>query len=610
MTDNLAPWTMATYAAQYEKSVADPTGFWGEVATANTTWTKPWQEVVVGAGAQAQWFPGGELNITYDCLDRHLIAGRGERVAYYWTNENKEQRTITYQALAAQVNRAANALRSLGVQKGDRVALYMPHTPEQIIAMLACARIGAIHTVVFAGFSSAALRVRLEDTQAKVLITASWTQRRGKHIPLLETARRAAADLPFIQHTIVWQRDQDMPLHSTEKDWDNLLATASPECGPVPMASQDPLFILYTSGTTGKPKGIVHAVGGYHVYSHFTTQTVFGWQDSDVLWCTADPGWITGHSYVVYGPLSVGATSLIMEGAPDWPQPDLWWSLIDHYQVSILYTAPTVIRLFMKYGEAYLQEHDLSSLRLLGSVGEPLNPEAGKWFSTYAGHDRCPLVDTWWQTETGGHLLVTLPGLPTKSGKAGLPFFGIVPMVVDDKGQPVAVGQSGQLRIQQSWPGALTTCWHNHERFTNMWDSTGYITGDTAVVDANGYWQILGRSDDVMNIAGHRLGSAEVENALITHPAVAEAAAVGIPDALTGEALVVFVCLRAGQEPDPTLATALQHHVATTIAKFARPAQVTFVEQLPKTRSGKIMRRLLRAQLLGETTGDTSTLAD
>jgi acetyl-CoA synthetase len=603
--------TPEEYANLYPQSITDPAAFWQQVALTETEWMAPWQTALAGEGAAARWFVGGKLNITYDCLDRHVRDGHGDRVAYYWTNETKEVRQLTYRELLEQVSRAANALRQLGIGKGDRVVLYLPNTPEQIIAMLACARLGAIHSVVFAGFSAAALRLRLEDTGAKILITASWTQRRGKHVPLLGWARQATSGLATVEHTLVWQRDDQEPLQSGELDWDTLLNAANPVCVPEPMDSEDPLFILYTSGTTGQPKGIVHTTGGYHVYTHFTSKLVFNLHADDVYWCTADPGWITGHSYGVYGPLSNGVSSVIVEGAPDWPEPDHWWSLIDRFRVTVFYTAPTVIRLFMKYGEAYALEHDLSSLRILGSVGEPLNPEAWYWYNEHIGKNRCPIVDTWWQTETGGHMLVTLPGFTAKPGMAGLPFFGVQPQLVDEANQPVLPNQRGQLRIQQSWPSAVRDCWHNHARFEKMWSpEVGYITGDMAIRDEEGYIQILGRSDDVMNVAGHRLGTAEVENALVTHPAVAEAAAVSVPDTIKGEALAVFVTLRDGHNPTTELATELQNHVGKVIARFAVPGSVTFIDQLPKTRSGKIMRRLLRAQLLGEETGDTSTLAD
>lgn len=575
-----------------------------------------------------QWFADATLNITQNCLDRHVAAGHGDRPAYLALTENNELTTITYAELLEQVSRAANTLTQLGVEKGDRVVIYMPLAVEQVVAMLACARIGAIHSVVFAGFSSPALRLRLEDTQAKLIITGTWTQRRGKQIDLLSVVREARTGLPHIEHTLVWRRDQsDAILDSTqhELDWKDQLALAHPDHQAVPMRAEEPLFILYTSGTTGRPKGIVHTIAGYALGTHLTTQYTFDLHpdrfdapegEGDRYWCTADPGWITGHSYMVYGPLSVGVTSVIAEGAPDYPDAGRWWEIVDRLKVTVLYTAPTAIRLLMRAGDDVPAKYDLSSLRVIGSVGEPINPAAWHWVNDHVGRGRAAIVDTFWQTETGAHMLVTLPSLPQKPGMAGKPMFGIEPVIVDDHGHPVPPNSKGFLCIRHPWPSMMRTCWNNPERFNQYWSEYSvdgqpvYFTGDMAIQDDDGYIQVLGRSDDVLNVAGHRLGTAEVENALVSHPSVTEAAVIAIPDELTGEALHACVTLGQGWSDSPELQHELREHVKGLIGRFAHIGEFTVTPKLPKTRSGKIMRRVLRAQVTGQDVGDVSTLED
>ena len=512
------------------------------------------------------------------------------------------------------MNRIANALKSLGVKKGDRVSIYMPNTIEAIATMLACARIGAIHSVVFAGFSEGALRTRIEDAKAKVVVTASYTQRRGKKIDLLSVVERAIDGLDFVEHVIVWDRDGDALEQKGElfKDFYELVKNASPECEPEVMDAEDPLFILYTSGTTGKPKGVLHTTGGYMVQTYYTAKIVFDLHEDDIYWCTADIGWITGHSYIVYGILQNGVTSLITEGAPDYPDPGRWWKYIEKYRVNIFYTAPTAIRMFMRYGEEWPAKYDLSSLRILGSVGEPINPEAWWWYYKHIGREKCAIVDTWWQTETGAHMITTIPSYPAKPGKAGKPFFTIEPEVVDKDGNKVPPNTVGFLVIKSPWPSMLRTCWGEPERYEKYWNTIKgvYFAGDLASYDEEGYIMILGRADDVINVAGHRIGTMEVESALVDHPAVAEAAVIGKPHEVKGESIKAFVVLKKGVEPSEKLVEELKLHVRNILGPIAVPDEIEFREKLPKTRSGKIMRRILKAEELGLDVGDVSTLEE
>jgi acetyl-CoA synthetase len=606
--------TIPEYLEEYEESIADPEAYWARIAEQELSWFEKWNEVRrrQEGTSRVDWFSGASLNITVDCLDRHADGENREKIAYLYRNELGEAREMTYFHLREQVNRCANALLSLGVKKGETVTLYMPLSLEQIIAMLACARIGAVHSVVYAGFSVEALRQRITDAGSKVVIVTEYTQRRGKRFPLLDTARQAASETPRIETLVVVNRDARENLRENELDWSILLQQQSTEFEAVPVSATDPLFILYTSGTTGIPKGVVHSAGGYHLYSHWTMKRVFEPTAKDIYWCTADCGWITGHSYIVYGPLSLGMTTVIYEGAPDYPEKDAWWQLIEELGVTIFYTAPTAIRLFMQWGEEYPRKHNLGTLRILGSVGEPLNPEAWEWYNQQVGHGNSLIVDTWWQTETGGHMLVTLPGLPQKPGVAGLPFFGVDAAVVDEDGTPLRPGQKGHLIIRETWPGALQTCWKNPVRYEEYWNTFSgmYFTGDYAIQDEDGYFQVLGRSDDVLSVSGHRIGSAEVENALVEHPAVVESGVIGIPDEIRGQKIIAFVVLQPGEVLDEGLVQDIQDFVRQRYGHHLVPAEIKAVEKLPKTRSGKIVRRLLRAQELGQDTGDTSTLED
>jgi len=614
----------------YIESIRDPEKFWEQVAREEISWFKKWNNVFEWDYPNYKWFLGGKLNITFNCLDRHIAAGNGDKVALVYLNEKYERITITYQQLLSQVNKFANGLKSLGVKKGDKVVLYMPLVIEQAVAMLACARIGAVHSVVFAGFSANALRERIEDCQAKIVITANWTLRRGEKKDLKSTVDEAVKGLEFVEKVIVLNRDEVFgvgaglqpaqiregrrPSPTSAKqlivDYHQLINNQSDICEPEQMDSEDILFVLYTSGSTGKPKGIVHTVGGYSVYTHYTTKKVFDIQENDIYWCTADFGWITGHSYVLYGPLSNGLTSLMVEGAPDYPTPDHWYKIIEQEKVNIFYTSPTALRMLRKYGDEFPKKHNLSSLRILGTVGEPINPEVWLWYQKNIGHDELPIEDTWWQTETGGHMIVTLPGLNQKPGKAGKPFYGIEADVVDEKGQAVPVNEKGFLIIKKPWPGALRDCLNNHERFEKYWTEINgvYFTGDFAIKDQDGDIQVLGRSDDVMNISGHRIGSAEVENALVSHPAVSESAVIGKPDEIKGERIKAFVVLKPEFLPSDNLIKDIKSHIKREIASMAVPDEIEFVPSLPKTRSGKIMRRVLKAKELGQDVGDLSVL--
>ncbi len=603
----------------YERAAADPEAFWAGFA-AELEWMRPWTQVLDWQPPHAKWFVGGQLNASVNCLDRHVRTSRRNTAALIWEGEPGDRRTLTYWDLYRQVCQCANVLKSLGVQKGDRVAIYLPLIPELAIAMLACARIGAVHSVVFGGFSAEALRDRINDSQCSVLITADGGFRRGQLVPLKQTSDEALQGAPSIKHVVVVKRQsgEPFPVHIKEgRDhwYHRLMQDAALECAPEPMESEDMLYILYTSGTTGKPKGIVHTTAGYLVGAYATTKWVFDLKDTDVYWCTADIGWVTGHSYVVYGPLQNGATVVMYEGAPDWPSKGRFWDIVERYGVTIFYTAPTAIRAFMKWGTEWPAKRDLSSLRLLGSVGEPINPEAWMWYHEHIGRGRCPVVDTWWQTETGHIMIAPLPGLtPLKPGSATKPFPGIAAEIRTDEGGPVRKGGGGYLALTKPWPGMLRGIYGDPERFVQQywsrWADGVYFTGDGAHVDSEGDYWLLGRVDDVLNVAGHRLGTSELESALVDHPSVAEAAVVGRIHEIKGQSIAAFVTLKEGIVASPGLVDELKEHVVRKIGGIARPDQILFAADLPKTRSGKIMRRLLRDVAEGKALGDTTTLAD
>jgi len=602
--------------AIYERAAADPEGFWAEQAE-RLTWFKRWDTVLEWTPPFAKWFVGGTLNASYNCLDRHVEAGGGDKIAYHWEGEPGERREITYAQMLEEVGRFANALKALGVRRGDRVAIYMGMVPELPIAMLACARIGAPHSVVFGGFSSEALRDRIQDAQAKVLITQDGGYRRGQVVELKKAADEAVAECPSIEKVITVRRTGgDHPFTPGRDLWyHDLIAEQPAECPPEEMDAEDVLYLLYTSGTTGKPKGIVHTTGGYLTGVTATHRMIFDIHDEDIYWCSADIGWVTGHSYIVYGPLANHTTSIMYEGAPDWPDKDRWWDIIERYKVTILYTAPTAIRAFMRWGTEYPAKHDLSSLRLLGTVGEPINPEAWIWYWDVIGGGRCPIVDTWWQTETGHILITPLPGITKlKPGSATFPFPGISADIYDEQGNPVPPGRGGYLVITRPWPGMLRTIWGDPDRYVAQYYSRFgervYLAGDGAKRDEDGYFWLLGRIDDVMNVAGHRLSTFEIESALVDNPKVAEAAVVSRPDEVIGEAIVAFVTLKQGIVGDESVAQELREHVASKIGKIARPHGIIFTPDLPKTRSGKIMRRLLRDVARGQPLGDVTTLAN
>jgi len=610
--------SMQAYQELYDRAERNPEGYWEDVAR-ELVWTRQWSRVLDWKPPLARWFEGGETNLSLNCLDRHLTSATRNRAALIWEGEPGDSRILTYQQLHRETCRFANVLLRLGVRKGDRVAIYLPMVPEAAIAMLACARIGAVHSVVFGGFSAEALLDRINDAGAKLVITADGGYRRGKVVPLKAAVDSAVARAPTVQRVVVVRRTGDKVAMTPGRDsyWHELCDGVADKHEPAAVASEDPLFILYTSGTTGKPKGIVHTTGGYMVGVYSTTQLVFDLQEQDTFWCTADIGWVTGHSYVVYGPLLNGTTSVMYEGAPDFPEQDRLWRIIDKYDVSVFYTAPTAIRAFMRWGEQWPMRHDLSSLRLLGTVGEPINPEAWMWYRQVIGGGRCPIVDTWWQTETGSIMCSPLPGAtPTKPGSCTRPLPGIALDVVTREGQPVPAGQGGLLVIRRPWPSMLRTVWGDPERYTRTYfsDIPGcYFTGDGARKDDDGYFWVMGRVDDVINVAGHRLGTMEVESALVAHPAVAEAAVVGRPDDLKGQAIVAFVTLKSGGELEASADSkrVLQQHVTNEIGAIARPDDIRFTDALPKTRSGKIMRRLLKEIAAGgEAKGDTTTLED
>ena len=616
--------SLADYQRLYDKAKADPQQFWAELAESELHWVQKWDTVLDWQPPFAKWFVNGKINISYNCLDRHLTTWRKNKAALIWEGEPGDSRTLTYSQLHREVCQFANVLKQLGAKKGDRIGIYMPMIPEAAIAMLACARIGAPHSVVFGGFSAEALRDRLNDAEAKIVITADGGWRKDAIVPLKEQVDKALENnaVPSITDVLVVKRTNQIIQMVAGRDhwWHDLQKGVSADCPPEPMDSEDMLFVLYTSGSTGKPKGVVHTTGGYNLYSHITTKWIFDLQDTDVYWCTADVGWITGHSYIVYGPLSNGATTLMYEGAPRASNPGCFWDVIEKYGVNIFYTAPTAIRAFIKMGEHHPKSRNLSSLRLLGSVGEPINPEAWMWYQKIIGGDRCPIVDTWWQTETGGIMITPLPGaIATKPGSATLPFPGIIADVVDLEGNSVPDNEGGYLAIRHPWPGMMRTVYGDPDRFRRTyWEhipptngNYTYFAGDGARKDEDGYFWVMGRVDDVLNVSGHRLGTMEVESALVSHPAVAEAAVVGKPDELKGEEVVAFVTLEGTYQASEELSKELKKHVVNEIGAIARPGEIRFTDALPKTRSGKIMRRLLRNLASGqEISGDTSTLED
>ncbi|MBI3111495.1 MAG: acetate--CoA ligase [Ignavibacteriales bacterium] len=608
--------SFAQYKSLYNASIRNPERFWARIA-GELVWFKKWNTVLQWKLPFAKWFVGGKINIAYNCLDRHLGSWRKNKAAIIWEGEPGDTRTLTYQQLYTEVCKFANVLKKLGVEKGDRVAIYMPLVPELAIAMLACARIGATHSIVFGGFSSQALVDRITDAQAKLVITADGGYRRGSVVPLKKNVDEALKHTPSVEGVIVYRRTQTDIHMEPGRDywWDGLMETADAHCEAEKLDSEHPLYILYTSGSTGKPKGVLHTTGGYLTGVYITTKWVFDLKDDDTFWCTADIGWVTGHSYVVYGPLANGATTVMYEGAPNWPEPDRFWKIIDRHNVNIFYTAPTAIRAFIKWGEQWPLKHDLSSLRLLGTVGEPINPEAWMWYHKIIGKGKCPIVDTWWQTETGAIMITPLPGAtPLKPGTATLPFPGIDADIVNREGKSVGKNQGGYLVIRKPWPSMLRTIYGDPDRYKKQYWSEMkgmYFTGDGARRDKDGYFWIMGRVDDVINVSGHRLGTAEIESALVSHPFVAEAAVVAKPDEIKGSAICAFVTLEGGRIPGPDLKEELRRHVGNEIGAMAKPDEIRFSDALPKTRSGKIMRRLLREiASSGSVSGDTTTLED
>jgi acetyl-CoA synthetase len=604
------------YERLYKEADADPEAFWARIGR-ELEWFEPWTKVLEWDAPWAKWFVGGKLNLAYNCLDRHLNSWRKNKAAIIWESEPGEIRTLTYQQLHSEVCKFANVLKSCGVKKGDRVAIYMGMAPELAIALLACARIGAPHTVVFGGFSSQALVDRINDSEAVCVITQDGSYRRGTEIKLKPAVDEALDQCPSVKSVLVYRRTGTEQRMRAGRDhwWHELMAAASDECPAESLDSEHPLYLLYTSGTTGKPKGILHTTGGYAVSTYITAKWVFDLKDDDIYWCSADIGWVTGHSYVVYGPLQNGATVLMYEGGPMHPQPDRFWEIIDRHKVSIFYTAPTAIRAFMRMGESWPARHSLKSLRLLGSVGEPINPDAWMWFRSIIGHDRCPIVDTWWQTETGAIMVSPIPGAtPAKPGSCTRPLPGIKLEVVTRDGEPVAPGSGGYLVIRKPWPSMLRTIYGDDERFKQQYWSQipgSYFTGDGARQDEDGYFWVMGRVDDVINVSGHRLSTMEVESALVAHPRVAEAAVVGKPDEIKGQGIAAFVTLQVGNEPTPALKEELRAWVAKEIGSLAKPDEIRFTDSLPKTRSGKIMRRLLRELAAGgDVKGDVTTLED
>ena len=608
---------MDAYKELYQKSIEKPLEFWSDVAN-ELHWFKPWDKVLDESNAPFyQWYTNAKTNISYNCLDRQVEAGKGDKVAFYWEGEPGDKKAFTYKELLDEVCRFSNVLKSLGVKKGDRIALYLPMIPELIFAVLACARIGAVHSVIFAGFSSESIRDRVEDCQARMVITADGGYRRGKILELKKIVDEGVSHCSSISEVLVIKRGGEVAIDCPMTEgrdfyYDVISEDCSSVCPPEEMDSEDLLFLLYTSGTTGKPKGIMHTTAGYQVFSYITSKYVFDLNDEDVYWCTADVGWITGHTYIVYGILQNGATQVIYEGAPNHPEPDRFWNIIEDYKVTTFYTAPTAIRAFMKWGDHWLEGKDLSSLRLLGTVGEPINPEAWMWYHEKIGASKCPIVDTWWQTETGGHLLTPIPGaIPTKPGCATVPFFGIEPLVLNEEGETVDVGI---LAIKHPWPGMLRGIYGDQQRYIDTywskWNGRHYFPGDGARVDEDGYYWILGRVDDVVNVSGHRIGTAELESIFVEHESIAEAAVIGIKHDIKGQGLLAFATVIQGKSADEALEKDLIQLVDKRIGKFARPEKIIFSSDLPKTRSGKIMRRLLRSIADGDDLGNITTLAD
>jgi len=607
------------YEAAYAEAMADPLAFWAKRAE-TLEWYQKWDTVLDDSNAPFyKWFVGGKTNIVLNALDRHVRTWRRNKLAFIWEGENGEQRTISYWRLSQEVNKFANVLRSMGVHKGDTVTIYMGRTPEIIIAMLACAKLGAVHSVIYGGFSDQAIADRIEDAQSRVLVTSDGAWLRGSVVALKDNVDQAIERSPVVEHVIVVQRTgQEVSMQQGRDYWYHdlmALPIASTRCETEVVDAEDPLFILYTSGTTGKPKGIVHTHGGYQVYTSTTLEWVFDLKDDDRYWCAADPGWITGHSYIVYAPLILGATSILYEGAPTYPYPDRWWRIIADYGVTVLYTAPTAIRGLMRFGDAWPNRHDLSSLRLLGSVGEPINPEAWRWYYNVIGKGKAPIMDTWWQTETGGFVITPLPSTPLKPGSATRPFPGLDVDVVDDEGNSCAPNEDGKLVIKNPWPSMLRTIYGDDRRYVdqywNAYKKQGwYLAGDSARKDADGYIWVIGRIDDVIKVSGYRLGTAEIESGLVSHPAVAEAAVIGVPDEVKGNVIYAYCILVSGQSPGEELARALREHIRHEVGPIAMPAKIEFVDTLPKTRSGKIMRRVLKARAMGQPEGDLSTLEE
>jgi acetyl-CoA synthetase len=606
----------AQYETLYKQSLEDPNGFWREQAK-ELSWFKEPTKVMTGSLPEVKWFEDGELNVSYNCLDRHVNSARKHKAAIVFEGEPGDQRVITYAQLHRETCRVANVLEKLGIKKGDRVAIYMGMVPEAAVAMLACTRIGAVHSVIFGGFAAEAIRDRVNDQQAKLVITQDGAWRRGQIVPLKDNVDAALGQCPSVEKTLVLKRTKNnvQMKEGRDLDWHEELAKVSDRHEAARLNAEHPLFILYTSGSTGKPKGVLHTTAGYLLGAHTTTKYVFDLKEEDLYWCTADVGWVTGHSYIVYGPLSNGASAFMYEGAPNFPDVERFWSIIERHRISIFYTAPTAIRAFIRWGDEHVLKHDLSSLRLLGSVGEPINPEAWMWYRDIIGKENCPIVDTWWQTETGGIMMSPLPGaIAQKPGSCTLPFFGVSPKILREDGTEAGPNEGGLLAIDKPWPSMLRTVYGDHERFLSTYFSKfpgKYFTGDGARRDEDGYFWVMGRVDDVVNVAGHRLGTAEIESALVSHKRVAEAAVVGRPDDLKGQALVAFVTLKSGQTASDALKAELAEHVGAEIGKFAKPDAIRFTDALPKTRSGKIMRRLLKEVAAGKTpTGDTTTLED
>jgi acetyl-CoA synthetase len=608
--------SLVQYKKMHAESIKSPDKFWAREAS-ELHWQTKWKKVLEWKAPFAKWFVGGKLNVAENCVDRHLTTHRKNKAAIIWEGEPGEQRTITYQQLHREVCQFANVLKAQGVKPKDRVLIYMPMVPEAAVAMLGCARIGATHSIVFGGFSSESIKDRLHDCQAKVVVTADGGYRRGSVVALKKSVDEALRDAPSVERVIVFKRTGQEVTMQSGRDfwWHEEMSRASANCPAKGFDAEHPLFILYTSGSTGKPKGILHTTGGYLTGTYVTSKYVFDLRDDDIYWCTADVGWITGHSYIVYGPLANGATVVMYEGAPNWPEPDRFWDIIERLRVTILYTAPTAIRAFIKWGDQWVKKHDLSSLRLLGSVGEPINPEAWMWYYKTIGGSRCPIVDTWWQTETGGIMITPLPGCtPTKPGTATLPFFGVDAAILDDEGREAGPNQGGKLVIRKPWPSMLRTIYGDTERYKSAYWGTYkgiYLAGDSSRRDKDGNFWIMGRIDDVLNVSGHRLGTAEVESALVSHEAVAESAVVGRPDEIKGQAVVAFVTVKEGYKADDALSKALKSHVGNVIGAIAKPDDIRFTAALPKTRSGKIMRRLLKEIVAGGVVkGDTTTLED